>query len=763
MNRGFRRLLRILTRAALLGSFLLVGATLTAPPAGAAAPVVGDCKTAPTPQVPGRGISGWFGRPNVIPPTEDPFASGARTTVYEQYDLAGMTWQTYDLGCFGNTTDVGANLDTNFGNLFLIPAKILLAATNSVLDTAFHPTFMAVFDPLIDDVSGALNTGVLKILLPLVLLGVGLLITYRAGRQQTSVVVAAVGWALIVLTAAAVLVRFPTQAGHAADRAIVSTASYIDGAVNGQDTTKTDGASSGRAAQILYQSVLYRQWLAGQFGRADSPVAKRFGPELLNATAMTWDEARIMEADPEQGRKIIESKQAKFKEVADTIKTLDPDAYANLQGKSSSRTALGLLTLIAALLTVPFLFAAGIVMIAAYMVIRLSVMLFPALATLGVARPLSHIVTGVRDAVAAALINSVLFSAGAAVAIKVLGFVLLGSGLPSWLALLLTAILSVIFWRMLRPMRSVTRLATGRNLVGEGFGHLPPGVEQARRKYLKFARHTAATYLGARAANRHDRHRHGGDDAAPIDEEQNTDPIYTDSTRGDADDHSGRRGLGNPQPVPPGGGVGGRFEAAPPPSTEHTRGPRVWTTRPAGRLPTADVRGDHAAGKDSFVEGPAAEPVDPPLWLPRPAPAVRDDASGGTVFMIYNPETNTTQFERDQGPPPAAPPAKPTDRGAQRTAGDVYDVTGVTATRNAFGTYTDGARAYGEEDLARRMEAARDDPNILYLNVQRVEPGPGLPCPECGAAESVTQRDRFTACTDCGATLRAETDREVAP
>jgi len=59
-----------------------------------------DCTEAPTPDMPGQGLSAFFQKtPDPLPTQEDPFARGASTTIYEQYGYSGLRFNTYDLGC----------------------------------------------------------------------------------------------------------------------------------------------------------------------------------------------------------------------------------------------------------------------------------------------------------------------------------------------------------------------------------------------------------------------------------------------------------------------------------------------------------------------------------------------------------------------------------------------------------------------------------------------------------------------------------------
>jgi hypothetical protein len=71
--------LRLATFAA-----VVLGMSLLLPTPADAIPGFSDCKDAPTPEVPGRGLAGFFDKaPESLPPDEDPFESGSSTTIYQ--------------------------------------------------------------------------------------------------------------------------------------------------------------------------------------------------------------------------------------------------------------------------------------------------------------------------------------------------------------------------------------------------------------------------------------------------------------------------------------------------------------------------------------------------------------------------------------------------------------------------------------------------------------------------------------------------------
>jgi hypothetical protein len=134
-----RRRLAILLLG-LLGS--LCASTFLSPSTASAIGL--DCKESPTPEVPGRGLTGFFqSEPKPLPATGDPFAPNAKTTIYEQYGYAGLRWTTYDLGCGPDSARApDATAGTAVANwLFLVP-KAGVAFTNAVVEVAFRPTFL---------------------------------------------------------------------------------------------------------------------------------------------------------------------------------------------------------------------------------------------------------------------------------------------------------------------------------------------------------------------------------------------------------------------------------------------------------------------------------------------------------------------------------------------------------------------------------------------------------------------------------------------
>ncbi|GLY14103.1 hypothetical protein LWF15_34425 [Kineosporia rhizophila] len=498
------------TVTALAALALTVLGTFAAPAALASsapkAVPLADCADAPVPEVPGRGVVGFFeSPPKVLPPDADPFAENADVSIYEVYGYAGVRWNTYDLGCGSDIVrNPDASIGTAIGNWMLEVPTTMIAATGAVLDAAFTPDFLGVFDPLITNVVDTLQRTVFERWAFVVVAAVGLLLIWRSRHAALASSAGAIGWALLVMVLVTMVLRWPLVAGHAADQTVATTLSAVSSGLNGR--SEDGSADAGTAATSgMHQALLYESWLGGTFGSTDSDVAKKYGPVVFDATALTWREAAIMQSDPAQGRKIIEAKQDKFEAAAGEIKAADPDAYEYLTGKrSDSRVGYAMLALLATLCTVPFLFVAGLLVLGALIIVRFGVMLFPAFATLGLFPTMRTLVTGIGSTMAAALINAMVFGIGASVTVLGMGVLLSPtSGTPGWLSVILMLLLTIVMWVALRPFRRLTQMVSNRDnhfsTAADGVSTSAKGAARTSGRILTGA---LSTFLGVSTAQR---------------------------------------------------------------------------------------------------------------------------------------------------------------------------------------------------------------------------------------------------------------------
>jgi len=436
---------------------VITGSLLFSSPANSA--VLPTCKTAPTPEVPGRGVTSFaYYKPIPLPAPADPFAPNAKTSIYEQYGGAGIRFNTYDLGCGPDVArDPVAVIGNNIANFLLTVPKVLVGITATLSYYAFNPSYLSTFDPLIKNTISVLKERVFGPWVPVFLMLLGVWIIWRARRARFAAVAGAASWALLVMIIAAVLFRWPLEAGRVSDQTISSILSTVHASMNGKEAGKDPSKSVGG---FLHESVLYQQWLRGTFGSESSQTAVKYGPAIFKASTYSWNEADQCEKSKALCKTITDRKGQEFVKTAQLIETSDPDAYRYLTGsRSDDRIGAVFVAWLAAPFATLFLMVSFLLMIGAYLIVRLAVMLFPLMATFAVFPAFASTVKGIFSTIMAAIINSILFGVGAS--ITVLGIRLLlghGSGLPLLISVFLLGLFTLVMWIALKPFRSLTKM-----------------------------------------------------------------------------------------------------------------------------------------------------------------------------------------------------------------------------------------------------------------------------------------------------------------
>jgi hypothetical protein len=590
---------------------LVVLLLVTMPAGPASAQVVAfpgiDCTDAPTPDMPGQGLAAFFDKtPNPLPKQEDPFAEGAKTTIYEQYGYAGLRYRTYDLGCGPDAArDPDAVMGTALSNWMINIPISMCALTASITDVAFKPTFLSVFDPAITKISSALHQSLFATWVPAVIALLGLAILLKARRSALATTAAAIGWALMVVLLATAIFRWPLESGHFADQAVTSTLGSVVQSMDGEDRQVDPSVA---VASNVQESIFYTSWLAGTLGSDNTATAKKYGPALFKAQALTWREAQIVEHDTTRGKAIIEAKQGEWKTVAAQIKANDPSAYEHLQGKrSETRIGYAVLSTVAGILALPFLLVSALLLLGSFLVVRLAVMMFPAFAVLGVFPAGRGLVIGIGRTVGAALVNAVIFGIGAAVTIRVLGLILdPASAIPGWLALALLPLFGFVMWVALKPFRRLTTMVSPHS-VTDPIGGAAGALGGAARGAGSLVRQAVAAGVGVytgnvTAAATIDAR---GDDEAPV-----ADRVEAHTT-------------------------GSEPESAPPRPQPALEGPRIPSQRPPSEGPVQPVRpsGDGDTGvpeQESYARFPSSESV--------PLPPIEPEwVDGEEVYAVYRP------------------------------------------------------------------------------------------------------------------------------
>jgi hypothetical protein len=516
---GRRRMRRLLLLLALLLACVAAepgpaqAANLPVPPI----PGVGDCLDPPDPVNPTSGFIGLMdpgprvakdagdfypdgpgGKVN--PNIQDPaFVPNSGLSLYGEYGYP-QKWNTYDFGCGGEARDPGSAFDTKMGNFFLGSAATLTAAENGLHRQVSPPDWLSALDPLLAKGVSAATDGIMRPWLALSMVALAAIVVFMAFRKNVSWATASVLWLLFVLGVAGVVIGAPVQAGHSMD-GIVRLSSDVTNmgiAQAGGATGLSDPVEA--RGELLVDVNLYHNWLKGELGDDDSPIAQKYGPDLFYAQHLSYKEARMIKAHPEASNEITDLHKAVFEYTAKKIKDTSDYYYNRLKGQAGSRPSAGVMAAFTTLCTVPFLMIADLMELASLLIARLGVEIYPVFVPPGLHLGLSDMIKEIFKAILAAVFNAAMFLALAGLNVLWIQAILgdggdgptgtsAASGIPKFIAILLCLLVMIVLWYVGRPFRRLTAMVPS-SAFASGVG----GPAKAARNAAATAAAGAALY-----------------------------------------------------------------------------------------------------------------------------------------------------------------------------------------------------------------------------------------------------------------------------
>jgi hypothetical protein len=427
------------------------------------------CVHAPNPATPDSGFAGWF----ATQPTwqTGPAQSGL---LYSEYGYAGYDYTTYDIGCADTLMHPDHKIESTIANGEFMIATGIVAASNGLREKAWDPgNLWSWADPLVNGATRAIYDRVFSVFGMITLAVVGMYLLWRSRQAQMSAALTTAGWALLVLIAVTALAKWPVQSANVADGALTGTLTVVHDAIGPRsdnipncDDPATPGAcidqrpSAVRAGDTAVATLLYRNWLRGVLGSADSDTAKKYGPALYRAKSLSWTDMEAIESNPARRQPLIDSKQNDWKKVAEQIRTEDPEAYEYLRGtKGMERVGAGFVAILAALAYASFDIVASLLVLLGFVIIRWAIIAAPALGTVGLLRPASAGIRRLINSVVAAAINVAIFGVGAAVYLLAVDLIMSTASLPGWLQVTLVLLCGAVGWMLLRPYTRITQLS----------------------------------------------------------------------------------------------------------------------------------------------------------------------------------------------------------------------------------------------------------------------------------------------------------------
>lgn len=459
------KLRRPLVRLLLVIGLVLVAGLVVARPAAA-----DICQDAPAPIAPKSGLPGMLtNEPKDVPDAApDPFQD-PRVPIGDVYGY-NWKWSNFDLGCGSDfLRDPVAVTNTQSANVIMSVLGGVLAGLGSLEQMAKTSSL----DWLTDVVSGVadkLKGPLLAVWLPLAMLGVGLVVGFRAKRASYSdtlrtalIVVGAVGMATFALV-------FPAVASSAVDKAVVTVA---DAAGRQFSASATDAVTRESA---------YRTWLTGNFADPDSPAAEELGPRLMSATHYTWSDMKRMSADAGAKKQIDTAKAAEFKAVAKELETRDPAAYETFTGRGE-RTAPALLGGLVVVCMGLFIGLAMLMVLIGRVMMQGLALAAPLAAVLGVLPTHTSVLSRLWDLFTAAIVAVAKFVIAGGVMALVLAAIQTNDALGAGAKLFWVVVATAVALVLTRPIRS--------------FKTIVPGLDP-NQSYLRTAMSGVASYFGAR-------------------------------------------------------------------------------------------------------------------------------------------------------------------------------------------------------------------------------------------------------------------------
>ncbi|MCX5119998.1 MFS transporter [Micromonospora sp. NBC_00362] len=429
-----------------------------------------DCLKPPVPSAPDSGLAGWFAsRPDS---SKLPGPKG----IYSDYGYGGYSFNTYNVegGCASTVLHPDYKFTTTVANGELMIATAVVGASNALRERAWDPRSMWSWaDPLVEKATKGVYEKVFSVFGIVTLCVVGLYLLWRSRQSDMSNAMTTAGWALLVMVAVTALAAWPVKSANIADGTLITSLGVVHDAIGpaSKDTPpeecddpdpkacKDNRPPAVRASDTATEAMLYRNWLRGVLGSADSETARKYGPALYDAKAFSWEEAEKLRANPATRPATIEAKQQQWMTVAGQIKSEDPEAYEFLTGtRDMDRIGSGFIAVLAAVLFAMFDLTASVLVLLGFLIFRWAVIAAPILGTIGLLRPASAGLRRLANAVVAAVFNIAIFGTGAAIYLFAVDLIMSTPALPGWLQVVLVWLCGVVGWLLLRPYRRITQL-----------------------------------------------------------------------------------------------------------------------------------------------------------------------------------------------------------------------------------------------------------------------------------------------------------------
>jgi len=484
---AWRRLVTLLGIVGMLVAIMAVFAP--------AQPAAADCKPQGVPTYAGSGLSGEI---------DGPVAEPTGGNYYGEYGWSGLRWNTCDIrDTFALADDWNAQIDTWGGNALMGVAVLEASAMTSLHKWTADPT--TALKP-IDDKVVQLSEVTSTLLFDqwafpvIVLAAIGILV---AGiRRQVRPAIITVGAVAAALGFMSIVASFPLTVAQSTDGVASAVVSAADARAlevagipesatgNGDEHEVTASAAEGTGA-ILNDAMLQPMWRLGQTGSVDWADTT---DAMFKASTASFDE---VEAGYEP-----DDKRDEYNEAVDAVKNDDATAnqYQTVKGQSYNRTGAGFMAAVMMTAVAAIRIPAEALMFLGLLVVRLIPILGPLFALMAIPAVTRGAATAGLKIVAASLYNVVVFGVIAAVHTAFVAILYVGST-NLFFSTVISIIVTFLLWKVSKPFRSVTKLATGQQVAQE-LADAPSAPAKAGKAAVGLLTGTASSFAGNTFANR---------------------------------------------------------------------------------------------------------------------------------------------------------------------------------------------------------------------------------------------------------------------
>ncbi|MEU4420043.1 DMT family transporter [Actinoplanes sp. NPDC024001] len=427
-----------------------------------------QCLNPPTPNTPDSGLAGWF--------AERPASSTSSSFpgLYSDYGYAGYSYTTYDLdgGCASTIVEADSKIENTIANGEFMIATAVIGASNALRERAWNPeTLWGWADPLVDQATKAVYQKVFTVFGVVTLAVIGIYLLWRSRQAELGIATTTAGWAILIMVVVTAIASWPVRSANIADQTLIGTLGVVHDAVGPRPEQATVPCALGpaactdnrppavRASDTATETMLYRNWLRGLLGSADSETAQKYGEALYNARSLKWEEIEKIRTNPATRDATLDRKKDQWMRIAEQIKQEDPEAYEYLQGiNGMERVGAGFIAMLAAFMFAMFDITASLLVLLGFLIFRWAVIAAPILGTIGLLRPASSGIRRLGNAVVAAVFNIAIFGTGAAIYLFAVDLIMNTASLAGWLQVVLVWLCGVVGWLLLRPYRRITQL-----------------------------------------------------------------------------------------------------------------------------------------------------------------------------------------------------------------------------------------------------------------------------------------------------------------